>query len=180
MRVALDISSVKLGWAIYEDGAQDPRWGILRLPKTIKGEEGRIGRKAEAMRQHLRDLHTIEPIRTIFYEAQFIGGKIDRNVVERLCGMAGVVDWFAHMIGADVWKVEISSWRKHFLLEKARGVREDLKAAGVRAAHARGWMVSSDDEGDALGVLDYGLHCLGIKPPWATRHLFGGRLEAAE
>lgn len=178
MRVALDISSTITGWATWSEGAADPKWGLLRLPVVDERQEVlKLGKKGEALRQHLADLHALEPIKTIFYEAQYIGLQPNRNTLELLCGLAGVVSWFAYRIGAIPLKVEIADWKKHFFLEPSKGKREDHKKLSVRAAHARHWMVSRDDEADALGILDYGLHCVGVKPPWAERHLFGGRLS---
>lgn len=173
MRVALDLSSRATGWATWCEGAQDPKWGILRLPASVND----CGPTNEGLRRHLADLYAVEPIKTIFYEAQYIGTRVNMDVAEKLLGMAGMVDWFAHKVGANVFKVPVSSWRKHFYLSPPKGERADLKRMGVIAAHRRGWMVSKDDEADALGVLDYGLHCVGVKPPWAERHLFGGRLS---
>lgn len=162
-----------MGLAWWREGTPDPEWDLVKT----KPSRHRAGPAMENLRLKLKELQAEEPITAIFVEEQFgHGKKLNFITLKKLMHISGFADWFGHQVGAGVHWVEINDWKKHFFLEKRQGDRDHQKMQSVRAAHANGWMVSSDDEADALGILCYGLHCLGVKPPWAERRLFGGRL----
>lgn len=168
MHVALDLAT-KTGAASWCPGMAAPIFTTLRLP----GDVGEVARPMEVLRKHLRDWHALEPISHLYFEAAILPGKTNIQTVYKLCALAGMAEWFAHSIGAVCRQVEQQSWRKHFI-GRGTGPGAELKAAAMRSARMRGWDVQSDHEADALGVLDYGLACMGISTPWRDAHLFGG------
>jgi hypothetical protein len=170
--VGLDLAT-KSGVALWVPGTGAPRLSSMKLP----GQPEELGRPLEALRQHLADIHTIDPITHLFFEASILPGKTNIHTVNKLCGLAGMAEWFAHRIGAVCRRVEQQSWRKHFI-GRGTGKSEELKAAAIRSCQLRGWMPTNDHEADAAGVLDFGLHCFGVKVPWRDAHLFGGALAA--
>lgn len=124
----------------------------------------------EKLRQALADLHGIEPITHLFFEATILPGKTTPQTVFKLCALAGMAEWFAHRIGAVCRQVDQQSWRKHFI-GRGTGKSDELKRLAKEAALLRGWTPANDHEADAAGVLDYGLACFNISPPWRDAHL---------
>lgn len=181
--VGLDLATYT-GLALWVPGTDAPRLLSLRLP----GDPEDLGRPLEKLRSTLADIHAVDPITHLFYEAAIlpraeVGGdgrahmRTNLATVLKLCALAGMAEWFALRIGAHCRQVEQSKWRKHFF-GKGTGRSKELKAAAMDAARLRGWMPLNDHEADAAGVLDYGLHCFGIVTPWRDAHLFGGRVAA--
>jgi hypothetical protein len=131
----------------------------------------------ERLRRNLADLHAVEPITHLFFEATILPGKTTAQTVYKLCALAGMAEWFAHRIGAACRQVQQQTWRKHFI-GRGTGRSEELKRLAMEAARRRGWNPATDHEADAAGVLDYGLACFNIAAPWRDAHLMGGRLVA--
>lgn len=170
--VGLDLAT-RTGVALWVPGTDAPRLSSMRLP----GEPEELGRPLEALRRHLADIHTVDPITHLFFEASILPGKTNIHTVNKLCALAGMAEWFAHRIGAVCRRVEQQSWRKHFI-GRGTGKSEELKRMAVEAAQARGWSPANDHEADAAGVLDFGLACFSVVVPWRDKHLFGGRIAA--
>lgn len=165
MKVGLDIAT-ETGIAIWRDGTAAPLLMTLRLPS----DPGCVGAPMEKLRSWLSDLHTLEPITHLWFEATILPGKTNVQTVYKLCSLAGMAEWFAHRIGAQCRQVEQQRWRKHFI-GRGTGPGTELKKMAVEAAKLRGWNPSNDHEADAAGVLDYGLACFDISPPWRDAHL---------
>jgi len=173
MKVGLDIATAT-GIALWRDGTAAPSLMTVQLPS----DPGEVGRPAERLRRTLADLHAVEPITHLFFEASILPGKTTAQTVYKLCALAGMAEWFAYRIEAACRQVEQQSWRKHFI-GRGTGKSAELKAMGIRACQLRGWEPRNDHEADAAGVLDYGLACFGISPPWRDAHLMAsGRLVA--
>jgi len=171
--VGLDLAT-RTGAAVWCEGSDAPRLSTVRLP----GDPECVDRPMEALRAQLADLHGIEPISHLFFEASILPGKTNIHTVNKLCALAGMAEWFAYRIEAVCRRVEQQSWRKHFL-GRGTGKSVELKAMAMDAARARGWNPVDDHQADAAGVLDYGLACFGVAVPWRDAHLFGGAIRAA-
>jgi len=173
MYVALDLATTS-GVALWSPGTEAPRLAAVRLP----GEPECVDRPMERLRQHLADLHGLEPITHLFFEATILPGKTTPATVYKLCSLAGMAEWFAYRINAECRRVEQQSWRKHFM-GRGTGRSEELKRLAMDACRTRGWNPQNDHEADAAGVLDFGLHCFGVRPPWRDAHMFGGQMGRA-
>ena len=73
----------------------------------------------------------------------------------------------------------MASWRRHFIGKMPRGTKsKEWKDYAKERCLQYGWSVRTDDESDALGLLDYGCELRGIVPPWRTdevlRPILGG------
>lgn len=165
MKVGLDIAT-ETGIALWRDGTDAPTLMTVRLPS----DPGCVGRPMEKLRQTLADLHTLEPITHLWFEATILPGKTTPQTVFKLCALAGMAEWFAHRIGAACRQVEQQRWRKHFI-GRGTGKSEELKRLAMEAARLRGWDPANDHEADAAGVLDFGLACFNIATPWRDAHL---------
>ncbi len=166
--VALDIAT-DTGVACWMAGTATPIFSTLRLPS----DPYEVGRPMAKLRQQLDDLHAMDAITHLFFEASILPGATNINTVRKLCALAGLAELFAHDHKIKCREVEQQRWRKHFI-GKGNGPSKELKRLAVEACHLRGWRVRTDHEADALGVLDYGLACFKISPPWRDAHLMGG------
>lgn len=167
--LALDLSS-RTGWAHWHPGMLRPEFGVLSFHRFNKSN---IGPDLEKMRAFLSDRHKLLPIRVVFYEGPI---KLPTDTLAWLrfiYGLAGQVDWWAHKVGIEGREVAIDDWRNHFV-GFTKGGRDLLKAAAIDACRNRGWAPKTDDEAEALGVLDYGLHCWKVEVPWRDRALLQG------
>jgi hypothetical protein len=173
MMLGMDIATAT-GIAIWRDGTAAPSLMTVQLPS----DPGEVGRPAERLRRTLADLHAVEPITHLFFEATILPGKTTPQTVYKLCALAGMAEWFAFRVGAACRQVDQQSWRKHFI-GRGTGRSDELKRLAKEAAVLRGWNPANDHEADAAGVLDYGLACFNISPPWRDAHLLASARKVA-
>lgn len=167
--LGLDLAT-KTGWAHWAPGEARPRSGVLKLRRSDPDE---IAPDLERLRQHLSDLHAISAITSVWYEAPIMTRVDKLRTVQLLLGLANMVEWWCFKLDIPCRQAEMRDWRKHFT-GITTGGRDVLKQAAIDACRLRGWAVDSDDEAEALGVLDYGLACRGVETPWRDAHLLGG------
>lgn len=175
--LGLDLATTT-GWAWHRQGMPRPHFGAFTLP----GGPLAVGEPAYALECWLWDLFdTLKetgPITHVFFEAQHIGSKVNIDTVYRLIALGGIVEKFAHMTGAKVYKVPISTWRKHFI-GRGSGFKktpdgkkylpgEDPKELAIQRCSEYGWHTDIADAAEAVGILDYCLSILGdFHPrPW--------------
>jgi hypothetical protein len=121
--VGLDIAT-DCGVAVWYPGVNSvrPRLSTLRLPSDPE----EVARPMEKLRQHLADIHALEPITHLWFEATILpqprvgdDGRAHQRTspqtVYKLCALAGMAEWFAKRIEAKCWAVEQQRWRKHFI-----------------------------------------------------------------
>lgn len=183
--LALDLATTT-GWALHRPGMERPFFGAERLP----GKPIDVGRPAERLRQILAEKHELYGgLTDIIFEAQHIGSVMDkrtgkmRNIsidtIYRLIALGGIVEWFAHCVGARCYKVHIQEWRKHFLGRGTGFKGRDPKDIAIDRCAALGWHTDVADAAEACGILDFYLHLLKravpeYPIPWRDRELFGG------
>jgi hypothetical protein len=166
--IGLDLATTT-GWALWKQGAPRPAWGTWKLPPDVD----EVGRVMEKLRINLSDLHRLDPIEYLFFEAPILPGLTNIQTVYKLAAVAAMAEWWAYKVGAECRQVLQQNWRKHYT-GRGTGKSKELKQAAITASKMRGWNVSNDHEADALGVLDYGIHCIGKTAPWRDAHLMGG------
>jgi hypothetical protein len=179
--VALDIAT-DTGVAVWypDSDLGRPLLSTIRCPSDPE----EVARPMEKLRVALADIHTMDPITHLFFEAAILPNPVineDGRAVQRtniktvykLCSLAGMTEWFAGRVGAQCRQVEQQKWRKHFI-GRGTGPTAELKRMAKEAARMRGWAPQNDHEADAAGVLDYGLACFNIRAPWRDAHLLGG------
>lgn len=180
--VALDIAT-DTGVAVWypDSDLGRPLLSTIRCP----ADPEEVARPMEKLRQALADIHSMDPITHLFFEASILpnpkvneeGRAVQQTTIKtvyKLCSLCGMAEWFAKRIDAQCRQVEQQKWRKHFI-GKGNGPTAELKRMAKEAARMRGWSPANDHEADAAGVLDYGLMCFNITPPWRDAHMFGGR-----
>ena len=166
--LSLDIAT-QTGWALLGESAHKPVWGTWKLG----GEVDEVGRPMEKLRENISDLHRLEPITHLFFEAPILAQLTNIQTVYKLIALAAITEWWSYKTGAVCRQVLQQSWRKHYV-GRGTGPSKELKRAAIDACSRRGWTVATDHEADALGVMDYGLHCMGLPVPWRDAHLMGG------
>lgn len=166
MIVGLDLAT-KTGIAWWKPTYAKPRSMVLELPKG----EYEDGRAYVKLHKALIELHRTEgEVEAVYFEKPSIPGNMqggtNMRAIWRLFGLVAHAESFAYAMGAQCYYVEMSSWRRHFLGKGAGENRAAFKAASKNRCRQLGWEVKDDNAADACGVLDYGIHCRGIHPPW--------------
>lgn len=192
--VALDIATTT-GWAWHKRDLPRPLWGSERLP----GGPHAVGQPADRLERLLRQLYImLKPhggISHFFFEAQHLAKHGNVDVIYRLIALGGIVEKFAFQTGAHCYKVDISTWRKHFIGRGSGFKRdqsypgktkpylpgEDPKILANDRCRALGWHTDVFDESDALGILDFSLTLIGnadptYTRPWRDNALMGGMI----
>ena len=171
--LALDLST-RVGWAAWGPGESAPHWGAHPLPRT--GED--VGRYLAAYRRWLSGrLGEVAPDRVVM-EAPILPKTTALATTRKLHGLAGLTELIARDHGAAAMEVNNAQVRKHFI-GRGRGKRDELKQATIAACRDRGWTPETDDEADALAVLDYAAHCLRLEVPWGAGPLTAGTWQQA-
>lgn len=175
--LALDLATTT-GWAWHRPGMPRPFFGAFKLP----GDARTVGQAADALERWLRDQYLLHKadggISHFFFEAQHVAGKMNIDTLYKLIALGGIVEKFAYQTNALVYKVDISTWRKHFI---GRGsgfgsVKDAAKNMAVQRCSEYGWHTDVHDAAEACGILDYGLSCIPQYPrPWRDATLMKGR-----
>ena len=115
----------------------------------------------------------------IVFDPPWVGPKTGQKTATCLFGLAGVLELRCLREGVQCREANNQEVLKHWT-GKGGGKREEKKARTLAAAHTRGFHPRNDDEADALAILDYAAHCLGVKTDIPDGLLFGARGQGAE
>lgn len=181
---ALDQSKASTGWCAWKPGWDLPRYGS----ETVGSEYTSDGRTFTKMRELIIDWHdTVISFDHLFYE-QPIAHKqhvqtSEANVLT-LIGLRTVIEGLGYEYGCrSVKAVDANSWRLDFcgsgevqMIKRAakraeKSARDPLKAATMERCRQLGMKPKNDNEGDAIGILTYGLLLNGVTPPWLSNEV---------
>ena len=170
--LALDLSKSSTGFAQWREGWENPIYGSFKLGSeytTIGGMCGKLHRELAA-------IHATTPVKWGFIEkpltANQLHGNTSADSLFKLAAIAAHAHSFGYAkgwVGQGVVEVNISTWRRHFIGPMKRGTKSKvLKDYVIERCRQLGMKPRSDDEADAIGILDHALHIKGIQPPWRT------------
>lgn len=176
--LALDLAK-NTGVAFWREGMQIPRTFVKSMRMT--GED--VGRAVDDFSEWLSSYLSLEKPRYVVFEAPWVGEKTHQNVARKLMGLAILTElecYRLHRSGSHCTYLEVNNQdvRTHFLGEGARSqkfrlpgeeMRDALKRMTILRCEARDWNVDTDDEADALALLDYAAHHLKLPVPWDAR-----------
>jgi len=189
--LALDQSSVAIGWALGSPGSV-PTIGTFIPPKAREKEDYApfligsydwlIDVIVKAGVTHVRFEQPFMPRAAIKYVKKgarsFPIAYVESNVhtLRKLYALAGIIEMVAAGLGVDVSETNIGTWRSWFLKgqPKPKGTSA-LKAAVMARCKEYGWKPINDNEGDALGIWAHACKSLtGDAPQRGAGELFGG------
>lgn len=177
--LALDTSKSNTGWSLWDGQSRKPIFGSRRLghpDKIIDGvrikltSDGVVFARIHELMTELRQLVKFD---TVVMEAplnpQVMSKFNDVSTPFLLYGIAAHVHSYCAALGLPApTMVHQQSWRRTFLGPLKFGRKsKDLKDLTEDRCKQLGFDVRSDDEADAIGILDH--HCevtLGRLPPW--------------
>lgn len=165
--LGIDTAMTKTGWAHYREGDDKPTWGVRRTPSWNDDE----GKYLWEFFEWLGNLCVDKAVTHIFVEDCRFKTAHSENLTQMLASIgliaqATIVAFKLTERGQpiELFAAQPQQWRKTFLgvMPKPEGInptvwRKTLKEAAVSQCHIRGWLVESDDEADALGVMTYGI-----------------------
>lgn len=169
--LALDQSLSSSGFAVWDEGDDLPRSGVWAAGNSIATRAHAF----VAMHREIGALHRESPIRIIAYEQPI---KVPSDKVEKLIGLYGLaahIESIASIKLIGVERIDARSWRRTFLgpeKDRKNAGTERLKRMAVERCRDLGMDPETDDEADALGILDHLLHTQGIQPPWRIANPF--------
>ncbi len=155
MFLALDIAT-STGFAIGSPVDGPVEWGTHTLPRTGADH----GRFLQAYRDWLVPLIREKNISRVVYEAPIMPMAANIQTTRKLYALCGLTELLALDFDLVCQEAQISKWRRHFFGKgNAGGKRAALKKRAIAECRRRGWEVKTDDEAEALGILDYALSC---------------------
>jgi len=190
--IALDLSKRSTGFAAWQDGWDEPRYGIWELG-TVFTSEGRTFVKLHTRLDEVRKV--VCRFDHLFYEEAInpasLSGHTNIETLRVLSGLCAHAESYGYARKVRTHRINISTWRKDFIgsmeitdarrRAKARGesATGELKSLTMERCRQYGWSPRKNDEADALGVLDYGCTQLGIVPPWRVNETLRPMLTGA-
>lgn len=166
--IALDLSKSSTGWSMWKEGDEKPLYGSweLGIPMTPDG------RTYARLHQKLSDMNSVGAITHLFFEDPLHPAKLQGHTnidsIRVLGGLAAHAEsWAEAMSCRVVRRVNMTTWRRHFIGSQKRGTKSKaLKAYVMERCAQFGLEPKNDDEADSLGILTYAINNLGFVPPW--------------
>lgn len=167
--LCLDLARI-IGFARWKEGQARPSIATHTLPEPSDG----IGRYLHAYELFLEEQVSMGMPTFVVYERPYVGRKTSFDTGMTLFTLAGITEMFFHKVGMpNMFSVKPNDWRKHFI-GIGSGKRENLKRLTQEKAASIGFEGLSEDEADALGILDHAVDCMKVTPPWAAGPLLMG------
>lgn len=170
--VALDLSLSSTGFASWPRDAATLTHGCWALADSMKWR----GRGFCRLHRELMAIHAETPIDQLIFETPLtpasVSGHTNIDTLQTLAGLAAHAESFAAAVKAVARPVNVASWRRHFIGPMPRSTKSpDLKAMTMKRCRELGFSPVSNDEADAIGILDYAVSLEGIIPPWRRDNL---------
>lgn len=172
MFLALD-PATNTGWATWKPGMDKPASGAFELP-TCPEDLGRVGFEVHVQLKRLLDAHGFE---RVYYEAPIppsqLPDRIQLHTIAKTYAIATHIESFCHAMKLRCRQVGQGAWRKTFVGKGGGETTATFKAWSRQRCEQLGWEVSSHDEADACGILDF---AIALDPqfiaPWRNQFLF--------
>lgn len=176
MRIlALDLAT-STGWACGSPGGTPITFGTVKMPST--GPD--IGRFVQVFRDWVNlAIDEMEPTE-IVYESPIMPATANLATTRKLYSLGGVLELVARDRGIEISEEHMQEVRVYFLgISRApktvpqKERRKWIKDKVVAKCHERGFLVTCDDEGDAVALLDFAIanrspaHSVGATPLFA-------------
>jgi hypothetical protein len=171
--LALDLGN-KTGWASsHGDSVCSGTWDLAKFGPSV-------GQKLVGFECHLQAM-SLE-CSTMIFETPWVGPKTHQHTARLLMSLAGVTEMVAGRHNAHCYEIGAPTWRKHFLgIGRTTGVgskqkhRGDMKRLAMERCRMLGFDPKSEDEAEAIGILDYALATLRAERTISgAGPLFGG------
>ena len=193
--LSLDLAKSRTGWALWHGDWPRPLSGSWVLDGTPDG------RTFLSLHARLDELYQEHGFSDVYFEQAInhtprMQGKTNVHAIELAVGLVAHVRSFAYARRRTPHAVHIDTWRLDFVgrseiarikdaakararaLGKTVSARDDLKAATVARCRQLGFAPQSDDEADAIGVLDYAIALQQFVPPWRAGEVLRAPLGA--
>lgn len=165
---AFDLSKASAGWAVWGEGLGQPIYGSRPLGHGKHSDPGLVfGRVHEMMN---------DAFKLTGYTVAYIEEPLQPRAVQAhttfetlllLYGIYAHALSFCYAKGIRAQSPNQSTWRRHFIGAMPRGTKSPcLKQMTLERCRQFGMSPKNTDEGDAIGILDWGCEVERITPPW--------------
>lgn len=194
--LSLDLSKRSTGWAAWDPEWEKPRYGHWVLGSEFTSD----GQTYCKLHQNLLELRQLVAFGRIYHEEAINPAKLTghTNIATlRLAqGLVSHVESFAYATRCGVRSINVANWRRDFvgallvseaqaaarrkrkLSGKKASATDELKELTKQRCRQLGFAPKNNDEGDALGILDYACAFEGITPPWRANEVLRPPMEA--
>lgn len=145
-----------------------PRYGSVELGSEYTND----GQTFVKLHSTLNDIRTtVCRFDALYFEEPInpaqLTGHTNIDTLRVLSGLAAHALSFSYALGIRAQAVNITSWRRFFVGKMPRGTKtKEWKDYAIERCQQYGWKPRTNDEADALGILDYACDLQGITPPW--------------
>ena len=170
--LALDLATTT-GWAFGKPGAK-PTFGHITFAKP-GSSRARIYRAFRTWLEDRWNVRDAQPDLIVFESAalpMLMQGRTNADTIKALIGLTEHLEEFCYQ-NIELREASVQQVRAHFI---GANIKSALaKPATVERCRQLKWMVETDDEADALALLDYQLAYLRADLAYRTTPLFQGR-----
>jgi Holliday junction resolvasome RuvABC endonuclease subunit len=167
--MSLDIST-KVGFAVGNAAAK-PIFGTHPLPKPLHTDD--FGSRFAAFDLWLADQLTVHAPDMLAFESPIPprGTNIDTmwGTIRLLIGLVSIAEMAASHAGIACIEVAVPTWKKGFT-GSGRADKTDV----ITKCMGLGFMVATDHEADAIGILSHVLHVHRQPPTWDAGQMVRG------
>lgn len=166
--LALDLSKWSAGWARWAPSLDLPVSGAWELGSEVSTP----GRVFARLHQRLDELHKATPFESISYETPLYldvwQPSAHKEAHLLLVGLAAHVHSYCDARRIRICRsVQMAKWRRRFIGPMPRGTKgPELKEHAMARCRELGMTPRTNDEAEAIGILDYVLHLEGYAAPW--------------
>lgn len=162
--MALDLAT-SIGWARWHS-PKTVACGNKLLPKS--GPD--VGTFVDKFEEWLTGMLRVDQPELVVFEAPLVYEGTHQDTARKLLGLAVMTEFACKRAACRYLEVNVSDVRTHFLgtgygkhaLRKPGEVKnwQAVRRMTFERCKLKGWLPDTDDEADALAVLDYAAHCL--------------------
>lgn len=176
---AFDLSKTSAGWAAWGSDLERPIHGSKALGHGNLTPPGLVFARVHGL---MNDVHMMTGFTVAYIEEPLQPAAVQAHTtfdtLLLLYGLYAHALSFCEAKGIRAQSPNQTTWRRHFIGKMKRGTKTpDLKAYTMERCRQLGMAPKNNDEGDALGILDWGCEVERITPPWRANEVLRPMLE---
>jgi len=154
------------GFALWVPGSR-PVTGAFTIPSTGR-DVGAFLAEFEYWFEGVREQWKIN---FVAFELAFMRFNTHQLTGQKLFGLMAFIEYLCQRAGIKCVVVNNTDWKKHFT-GKGGGKSKEMKSMVMLACIERGFAPKSQDEADAIAMMDYIAHIYELPRDWPDGALF--------
>jgi RNase H-fold protein (predicted Holliday junction resolvase) len=175
MRIAaLDLSKKSCGWATFDSEGRNRQlfYGSKKLGSEITSNGQVFLQFQKWLYEELLETCLVETIYVEYpMDPRNMGKFTNMQTMMIAFGLHTHAESFCHGQSIKFRSVQMATWWKHFNGKPRPKTSADMKRDTQARAAQLGFITRTNDEADALGILDYAIEMEGMTPPWRANEV---------